>query len=143
MRAVHPLKSLVALVTPLLGAFLLMLQSGCLSDDNRARFYTYCDFSGCYQCDAVGCIAQPGRAPGCLLEQSPFRLVVALRRSERGFALVGLLGEFGQPFAGLLEVGAQLTEFTGAPGEVREREGERNQEPGDATRFHDGGGKVA
>lgn len=70
MRAVHPLKSLVALVTPLLGAFLLMLQSGCLSDDNRARFYTYCDFSGCYQCDAAGCTAQPGRAPGAACKSS-------------------------------------------------------------------------
>ena len=43
-----------------LGMVALLGQSGCVSDNSKSQFYTYCDNTGCYQCDAQGC----GRSPG-------------------------------------------------------------------------------
>lgn len=69
MRSERPLQGLIRFVMPLLGAFALMMQ-GCTDDNQKARFYTYCDNTGCYSCDANGCGALPGRPPGVACKAS-------------------------------------------------------------------------
>lgn len=64
MRSVRTIQGLIALAMPLFGAIVLMAQAGCVSDENKARFYTFCDNTGCYQCDEQGCGALEGRPPG-------------------------------------------------------------------------------
>lgn len=64
MRSVRTIQGLIALAMPLLGAVMLLAQAGCSSDDNKSRFYTYCDNTGCYSCDQYGCGLAPGRPPG-------------------------------------------------------------------------------
>lgn len=64
MRSVRTIQGLIALAMPLLGAVVLLAQAGCANDENKARFYTYCDNTGCYQCDETGCGLSPGRPPG-------------------------------------------------------------------------------
>ena len=63
MRSMRPLKGFLSFVTPLLGALALLAEQGC-TEANKSRFYTYCDVTGCFQCDASGCVAQDGRPPG-------------------------------------------------------------------------------
>ena len=64
MRSVRKIQSLFALATPMLGAIFLFLQTGCVGEDNKARFYTYCDQAGCYECGPTGCTGLAGRPPG-------------------------------------------------------------------------------
>lgn len=61
MRLTREVLSLPAAALPLV-AFLF--QAGCLSGENRPSFYTYCDHTGCYQCDQRGCGLLEGRPPG-------------------------------------------------------------------------------
>lgn len=61
---------LSALAMPLLSAVALLVQSGCVDERDRSRFFTYCDPSGCYQCDEKGCSLMPGRAPGAACKAS-------------------------------------------------------------------------
>ncbi len=69
MRAVRQLQSLVALVTPLIGAVFLLLQPGCMNE-NKSQFYAYCDDTGCYQCSEIGCTAVTGQPPGTTCKTS-------------------------------------------------------------------------
>lgn len=64
MRSVRTIQGLIALALPLFGAVVLLAQAGCFNDEDKARFYTYCDNTGCYSCDERGCGLQPGRPPG-------------------------------------------------------------------------------
>ena len=70
MRSVRQLQSLVALVTPLLGALILLIQTGCLSNENKSQFYAYCDAEGCYQCNETGCNGVQGQQPGTACKTS-------------------------------------------------------------------------
>jgi hypothetical protein len=71
MRSVRQLQSLVALVTPLLGAVVLLLQPGCFDKgQQKAQFYTYCDNTACYACDVNGCTPSAGQAPGTSCQSS-------------------------------------------------------------------------
>lgn len=74
MRSVRTIRGrgqvLAALVMPLLSAVGLLVQSGCVDEQDRSRFFTYCDPSGCYQCDEKGCGLLPGRAPGTACKTS-------------------------------------------------------------------------
>jgi hypothetical protein len=63
MRPTRQLQSLLV-AFPLLGAIGLLALSGCLSDSNKPSFYTYCDNTGCYQCDSQGCGRVQGVPPG-------------------------------------------------------------------------------
>lgn len=49
-----------------LGLIGLLTVGGCFSEENRARFYTYCDQVACYQCDAQGCRRMQGLPPGAV-----------------------------------------------------------------------------
>jgi hypothetical protein len=55
---------------PLIGAIVLLTQAGCVDGKNKAQFYTYCDTSGCYQCDSNGCGAVSGSPPGAVCKTS-------------------------------------------------------------------------
>ena len=59
-----------AIAMPLLSAVALLAGSGCMEEGGRSRFFTYCDPSGCYQCDERGCNLMPGRAPGTACKSS-------------------------------------------------------------------------
>ncbi len=56
--------SLAFTVFSFLGVVGLAALSGCLSDDQKPSFYTYCDNTGCYQCDSHGCGRMQGVPPG-------------------------------------------------------------------------------
>lgn len=38
--------------------------AGCFNGENKSRFFTYCDRTGCYQCDENGCGPLAGLPPG-------------------------------------------------------------------------------
>lgn len=48
----------------------VMFLSGCVSDDKKPQFYTYCDNTGCYQCDRAGCGRVAGQPPGSACKTS-------------------------------------------------------------------------
>ena len=64
MRSMRPAKRVFCRLLLLAQIAIALLSAEDCTEQNKVSLYTYCDATGCFQCDVAGCVTQDGTPAG-------------------------------------------------------------------------------